>query len=198
MSAQDSLHSNYVYQDDSLQFTASNEDIVVLPDSVWRPNPKKATMLSVALPGAGQIYNRQWWKVPILYAGAAALGYAVYWNNDVYIKYRNAYVDFIDDDPTTNRYTEVIPDGYVISDESWFEETLENRKDSYRRDRDLYIICMVGLYAINIIEANVAAHLYDFDVSDNLSLRVEPDLKYDYVCDQTIIGVTLKFDINKP
>ncbi len=170
---------------------------VALDDSVWLPSPKKAAMLSAAFPGAGQIYNHQWWKAPIIYATMGTIAYFIYWNNDNYVKYRNAYIDFVDDDPTTTRYDEITPDGYVISDDSWFESTVENRKDNYRRDRDLLIISLVGVYALNIIEANVAAHLYDFDVSDDLSLNVSPDFKYDWFNRNPTVGVSLRLNINK-
>lgn len=196
VNAQQTAEDSVVYNSDELLITGETE-VVSIPDSVWRPNPKKATMLSAAIPGAGQIYNRQWWKVPILYAGIGTIGYFIYWNNDAYVSYRNAYVDFVDDDPTTNRYEDVIPEGYVITDDDWFEDAVENRKDSYRRDRDLCIICMVGLYALNILEAHVAANLYDFDVSDNLSMKIVPDIEYDFMSNQPMLGLCIRFNINK-
>ena len=168
-----------------------------LNDTVWLPNPKKATMLSAAIPGAGQIYNRQWWKVPILYAGIATVGYFINWNNSAYIRYRNAYLDYVDSDPSTNRYNLVLPEGYVISDASWFESTLENRQEGYRHDRDMLIIAMTGIYVLNILEANVAAHLYDFDVSDDLSMHFLPRLDYNIFSQSATMGVSLKFTINK-
>lgn len=182
---------------EEIRLTGDTKSVVML-DSVWHPDPKKATMLSAALPGAGQIYNGHWWKVPILYAGIGTLGYFIYWNNTQYVNYRNAYIDFTDDDPNTTRYTEIFPtDDYVIEDDDWFEATVENGKDNYRRDRDYLIIGMVGLYALNIIEANVAAHLHDFDVSDDLTLKVGPDLDYDFMTNRPTVGISLKFNINK-
>lgn len=195
--AQNSNDTTYSFENDSVHFAGSGE-IVMLPDSVWRPIPKKATMLSAAFPGAGQIYNRQWWKAPIIYAGFVTLGYTVYWHNETYISYRNAYVDFIDDDPTTTRYEELFAEGTTADDfdDDYLEETFEDRKDSYRRDRDFYIICTLGLYVLNIIEANVAAHLYDFDVSDDLSMRIRPDVNYDFVADKPYVGLSLCFNMN--
>lgn len=196
VSAQEASTDSAVFDNSELLLTA---DVIaqVEADTVWHPNPKKSTMLSAAIPGAGQIYNGHWWKVPILYAGLGTLGYFVYWNNNSYVRYRNAYIDFVDNDPTTTRYTEIVPPGYVIEDEDWFERTVENRRDSYRRDRDFLIICTIGLYALNVIEANVAAHLHDFDVSDDLSMSIVPDLDYDFMARKPMIGVSLKFNINK-
>lgn len=196
VNAQEMAGDSVTYESSELQFSG-NVESVVKADTLWHPDPKKATMLSAAIPGAGQIYNGHWWKVPILYAGLGSLGYFIYWNNDAYVRYRNAYIDFIDDDPTTNRYEEVIPPDYIITDDEWFVKTVESRRDSYRRDRDFLIICTVGLYALNIIEANVAAHLHDFDVSDDLSMKIAPDLDYDLMARKPRVGVSLRFTINK-
>lgn len=198
VNAQDRSADSISYENDEMLLTGDVESVMKI-DSVWHPDPKRATMLSAAIPGAGQIYNGHWWKVPILYAGMGTLGYFVYWNNNSYVRYRNAYVDFVDDDPSTTRYNEILQEGTSVDDydDSWFEETVENRKDSYRRDRDFLIICMVGLYTLNVIEANVAAHLHDFDVSDDLTLKISPDLDYDFMSRQPMVGVSLRFNINK-
>lgn len=196
VSAQDSNNDTVLYEDANGVLTGDLSP-VVLVDSVWHPDPKKATMLSAAFPGAGQIYNGQWWKAPFIYAGLGTLGYFISWNNTLYIRYRNAFLDFTDDDPTTNRYLEVIPDGYEITDDSWFETTVNNRKEGYRRDRDFLIICTVGVYVLNILEANVAAHLHDFDVSDDLSMSVVPDMGYNNMNNSATLGLSLTFNINK-
>ncbi len=169
-------------QEPVLQF----EDTLLVQDSVQLAKktkfyiPKKAAMLSAAFPGLGQIYNGKWWKVPILYAGVAATIYGISWNNGYYTKYKSGYYDWIDSDPYSQSYLEVLPPNSNIEniDASWFESQLEAKKDSYRRDRDLMIIVAVGVYMINIIDANVDAHLSDFDVTPDLSMRVSPSLIY--------------------
>lgn len=197
VSAQEVAGDSVTYENSDMQFSG-NVTSVVKTDTLWHPDPKKATMLSAAIPGAGQIYNGQWWKVPILYAGIGTLGYFINWNNNAYVSYRNAYIDFVDDDPTTIRYEELFPtEDYVIDDDAWFEQTVENRRDAYRRDRDFLIICMIGVYALNVIEANVAAHLHDFDVSDDLSMKISPDLNYDFISRKPMVGISLKFNIHK-
>jgi hypothetical protein len=197
VSAQELAGDSITYERSEMPFSGEVTSVVKL-DSVWHPDPKKATMLSAAIPGAGQIYNGQWWKVPILYAGIGTMGYFIYWNNNSYVRYRNAYIDFVDDDPSTTRYELLYPtEDYEITDDTWFEQTIENRRDNYRRDRDFLIICMVGIYALNVIEANVAAHLHDFDVSDDLSMQVAPNLDYDFMSRKPRVGVSLKFTLNK-
>ena len=176
--------------------TVVGEKLVVDTLAHWMPNPKKATMLSAAIPGAGQIYNRDWWKVPFIYAGIGTIGYFIYWNNDRYIAYNNAYLDFVDDDPSTNRHIDLM-DGVEITNEEWFETTVENGREAYRRNRDLLIISMVGFYVLNVLEANVAAHLYDFDVSDDLSLQLRPTVGYDRYHASTNLGLALRININK-
>ena len=177
----------------------SDEEIILEVDSSHIKNPKKAAMLSAAFPGVGQIYNGDWWKAPIVYAGLGGLGFCIYLYNDHYNLYRNGYLDYTDDDYTTRRYN-LIPGAEYAREEDgdeWMESTLENRKDSYRRNRDLFIIATIGVYVLNIIEANVAAHMSDFDVSDDLSMKVAPTINYDLAHNEPIIGVSLIFNINK-
>lgn len=140
--------------------------------------PKKAAMLSAAFPGLGQIYNGKWWKVPIIYAGVAATVYGISWNNEYYSKYKRGYYDWIDSDPFSKSYLEVLPPNASVEDldGTWFKSQLEAKKNSYRRDRDLMIIVAVAVYMINIIDANVDAHLADFDVSPDLSMRLSPSI----------------------
>ncbi len=183
--------------EDSLLITGVEEIVVV--DSAKMKNPKKATMLSLAFPGAGQIYNGDWWKAPIIYTGLGILGYCIHWNNKYYTLYRNGYLDYIDKDYTTRRYT-LIPGAEAEREEDkdeWLESTLENRSKSFRRNRDLIIISTIGVYMLGVIEANVAAHLSDFDVSDDLSMKIAPSLNYDLNYNKPIVGVSLVFNINK-
>ena len=148
-------------------------------------SPKKAAMLSAVLPGLGQIYNRKYWKLPILYGGIGLMVYGLSWNNKTYIEYRNAYVDWsyeMDGVPNNQRYLDILSIDTQASllngdiDEDWFLEQLENKKDSYRRDRDLLIFGSIALYVLNILDASVDAHLSDFDISEELSMKIEPSI----------------------
>jgi hypothetical protein len=139
-------------------------------------SPRKATIYSAVLPGLGQIYNRKYWKVPIVYGGFAALGYFINFNNEEYVKYRQAYSDIIDDDPNTISYTRLtVNPGFLEPDKiSQFTERLRSAKDYWRRNRDLVVIGTVVFYAVNIIDASVDAHFFNFDISDDLTFNWTP------------------------
>lgn len=130
----------------------------------YRHTPKKATLWAVFLPGAGQIYNHSYWKVPILYAGFGALGYGFAFNQGEYKRFAQYYEYEIDDDPNT------------ISEFPATAEQLRQKRNYYKKNRDLTVIGFAGLYALQILDAHVDAHLTKFDISDDLSLRYEPKL----------------------
>ncbi len=145
----------------------------------WRPNPQKALWLALVLPGAGQIYNRKFWKLPIVYGGFVGCIYAMSWNDMMYKDYAQAYLDIMDDDPTTESYNKFLHLGTKIdptNDEqvAQYSKIFKNRKDKYRRWRDLSFFVMVGVYALSVIDAYVDAELSQFDISKDLSLRVTP------------------------
>ena len=129
-------------------------------------SPKKASLLSAIIPGAGQVYNKKYWKLPIIYAGAAGLVYSFQFNQSRYVKYRDAYKYRIDDDASTT-------DDYIGV---YSDDNLNTLQKYYHRYRDLTVVGFAALYALNIIDASVDAHLFTFDVSDNLTMKVEPTL----------------------
>lgn len=136
------------------------------------PDPKRATWYSIVCPGLGQIYNRSYWKLPIVYGGMLTCTYLISWNGRMYNDYRNAYHDIIDNDPKTNSYISLYPS--YDGSQSWLPNTLKSKTNNYRRTRDISVFAMVLLYMVTAVDAFVDAHLYDFTVSDDLSLRVEP------------------------
>ncbi len=144
--------------------------------STWRPDPKRALWLALVLPGAGQIYNRKYWKLPIIYGGFIGCIYALTWNNMMYKDYSQAYLDLMDNDPGTASYNKFLHLGVEINDTNAerYKEIFKNRKDKYRRWRDLSIFVMIGVYALSVIDAYVDAELSAFDISKDLSLKVEP------------------------
>ncbi|TPE46067.1 DUF5683 domain-containing protein [Pontibacter mangrovi] len=141
--------------------------------SEW-DKPAKAALLSAIIPGAGQIYNKAYWKVPIIYATGGVLAYFYIENNNNYQTYRKAYLLRRDGDPTTR--DEFADDLYLGENSSNGESLLKFRRDGWRRYRDLTIIISVAAYTLQIAEAYVHAHLKEFDVSDELTLRVQPNL----------------------
>ena len=161
-------------------------------------NPTKATMLAAAFPGLGQIYNRKAWKIPVVYAGFAAVGYSIYFNSSYHVKYFEAYRDVTDDIPETQSYNfrefGVPPEefdralgsgSFNPSTEDWVKTQLLNGVDYYRRYRDLSYVGVAVWYLITMLDANVDASLADYDVSENLKVTVEP------VPIQTGIGPTV-------
>lgn len=145
--------------------------IVLGKDSVYKPDPTKAIWYSALFPGLGQVYNRRYWKLPIVGASITAISYAISWNNKYYVAYTNAYRDYTDDNPVTESYLKLLPNGSTYYSSSNFTTILKNRQQIYRRYRDLSIIGAVGIYLFCILDAYVDAQLYDFDISSDLSLQ---------------------------
>lgn len=150
----------------------------------FKPDPKKAVLMAL-VPGLGQIYNRKFWKLPIVYGGLMGCMYAITWNNRNYQDYSTAYKDIMLDAEEPNRPVEEFHTswqdflGVGYDPKEWvsntnFQTQLKNRKDYYRRYRDLSIIITVGVYALSIIDAYVDAQLFDFDISPDLSMHWEP------------------------
>lgn len=146
--------------------------------STWRPNPKRALWLALVIPGGGQIYNRKYWKLPLVYGGFMGCIYAMTWNNSMYRDYSQAYLDLVDADPGTASYNQFLHTGVTITSDnaSRYEEIFKKRKDQYRRWRDLSFFVMLGVYALSVIDAYVDAELSVFDISKDLSLKVEPTI----------------------
>lgn len=136
------------------------------------PDPKKATYLAL-VPGVGlgQIYNRKYWKLPLVYAGYAGLIYALVYSNNNYRDYKRAYISIADQDETTNEYTKYIPAGKdeTTVDKAWLSNALNQRYMRFRRYRDLSIIGLVAWYGLTVLDAYVDAQLFDFDISPDLS-----------------------------
>lgn len=147
----------------------------------FNPNPTKAVWLSALFPGLGQIYNRRYWKLPIIVGGYMGLAYATTWNNGMLKDYSRAYSDIMDTDPSTNSYMDFFPNNTQESslDKVWLTNILKSRKDYYRRNRDLCIISMVGVYLIAMVDAYVDASLSHFDISSDLSIDVAPAVFHD-------------------
>ena len=142
----------------------------------WKPNPQRALWLALVLPGAGQIYNRKYWKLPIFYGGFMGCIYALTWNNMMYTDYSQAYLDIMDNDPETDSYNKFLHLGVQITDDNIerYKQLFKGRKDKYRRWRDLSFFVMIGIYALSVIDAYVDAELSEFDISKDLSLHVMP------------------------
>ena len=128
----------------------------------FQPNPKKAGLYSAMLPGSGQLYNRQYWKIPVIYGAFAVAGYFINYNYKQYNTYRTAYIATIDDDPNT------------ISTEIYGQDELKQLQDQYKEWLDLTVLFTSLGYMIQVMDAIVFAHLKNFDVSPDISLRMKP------------------------
>ncbi len=146
--------------------------------ATWMPSPKKAMWLALVIPGGGQIYNRKYWKLPIVYGGIIGCLYAMNWNNNMYKDYSQAYLDLTDKDPGTQSYNMFLHLGTQIDDKNKdrYKDIFKKRKDKFRRWRDLSFFVLLGVYALSVIDAYVDAELSNFDISKDLSLKVEPTI----------------------
>lgn len=184
MAQKDSLAVESLSLEDSITIDSASLSKALAPKALrkkrnwatWRPDTKRAMWLALVLPGAGQIYNRKYWKLPIIYGGFVGCAYAMSWNNQMYHDYSQAYLDIMDDDPNTQSYNQFLHLGAQIdaSNIERYKEIFRKRKDRYRRWRDMSMFVMIGVYAFSVIDAYVDASLSEFDISDDLSLRVEP------------------------
>ena len=184
----DSLN-NVVVADSADAYVVSNSDNVAAPskqkrsrkragEEYWMPDPKKAMWFSLLLPGAGQIYNRSYWKVPLIYGLGIGSFYVVSFQGRMYKEYSAAYYSLVDNDPKTRDFDPIF-EGLGNVDDNWKKTVLERKMNTYRRYRDMCIFASVLLYVGNALDAFVDAHLYDFSISEDLSLNIRPEIKYD-------------------
>lgn len=185
--ANDTILMTNVFRVDSTKAVAVEESPTLMSyELMWTPDPLRATWLAVIVPGLGQIYNRSYWKLPIVYGGLMGCGFAIAWNGEKYDAYKQAYRDILADannistNPTRS-YNAILPEGYTIErmgGVSNYTAVLKDRQNMYRRYRDISIVVGVLVYALSIIDAYVDAQLFDFDISDDLSINIEPQLYY--------------------
>ena len=171
-------------------------EVVLVPDSMkpkaFKPDPLKAVWMGAIIPGYGQILNKKYWKLPIVYGGFLGCAYAITWNSGRYQSYKNAYFDIlryvadnsyrniVDKNHSAVSFYQILPKGYTIETFNGgitgYTAALKTAMDGSRRYRDLSIIISIAYYALTIVDAYVDAQLYDFDISPNLSMHVQPAL----------------------
>ncbi|MCC8115359.1 MAG: DUF5683 domain-containing protein [Bacteroidales bacterium] len=142
----------------------------------YNPDPNRAVWMSALFPGLGQVYNRRYWKLPIIVGAYLGLGYATSWNHTMLTDYTRAYRDITDTDPSTKSYMNFFPPTVTESslDKTWLTNILQSRRNYFRRNRDLCIICMVGVYFLTMVDAYVDASLAHFDISHDLTVDWAP------------------------
>ncbi|WP_430967774.1 DUF5683 domain-containing protein [Spongiimicrobium sp. 2-473A-2-J] len=179
---------------DSMETDLRGKGIVV--DSIVKRKinplaPSKAAFYSAVLPGLGQIYNRRYWKVPIVYAAIGTGVYAYVFNNNEYNRFRDAFkrrrAGFTDDE-----FFDLTPDnGVTPTTPDFSDEALQDAQERFQRDRDLALLITIGLYALNILDANVDQHLKQYNIDDDLSLDIRPFLDYNPVTANPTYGMAL-------
>lgn len=148
----------------------------------------RATTLSTIFPGAGQVYNKSYWRVPIVVGGMASTIYTIDWNNRGYQRFKKAYSLKVDYEKNPDKYPNGAADEFHGAYSSTF---LKNLKNSYRRNRDMCILLTAGVYLLQILDAHVDSHLQDFDISDDLSMNFEPYFGYSSIGTQPVYGVNM-------
>lgn len=174
------------FAQDSVAVVTPAQDTALIKSYAARYNPRKALLYAAVLPGLGQIYNKKYWKLPLVYGGFGSIGYGINFYQKGYKKYKlelfknleNGYTDDSDINPETDYSTGL----------------LRTFVDKYRRERDFMVILMGGMYILQIIDAHVDAHLKEFDLNPKLQVSIEPTLDQDALLGrQTGISVILKF-----
>ncbi len=166
-------------QTDSTAKSSKKQRVTEDQNPLLPKDPKKATLLSALIPGAGQVYNGKTWKVPILYAGIVTDLYFVQYNNRRYINFREAL--FALDKGEPNQFP------------SLNRASLVRNVDYWRQNRDLTLLLLLGIYALNLVDANVDAHLSGFDISEDLALQVAPHLGTVSASNSLGLSLTLRF-----
>lgn len=186
------LFNHAVGQDETGNIRVEEEQSVVVKDTAEKPHsPFKATIYSAVLPGLGQAYNKKYWKIPIVYAGLGTTIYFISRNRSEYRRFRSAYLAEIDDDPCTTS---------EFSDRNISPDAIRSTMQTYQGYLELSYIFAVVVYGLNIVDANVDAHLFNFDVSDDLSLDLKPDFFSGFSGDRaptTGLRLTLHFNQKK-
>lgn len=190
--------------------TTADESSYTLPDSIaespydrweerevtFNPDPTRAVWMAALFPGLGQVYNRRYWKLPIIVGGYLGLGYATSWNNGMLNDYTRAYRDLMDNDPSTNSYMNFFPPNTQESDldRQWLTNVIQSRKNYFRRNRDLCIIAMVGVYLLAMVDAYVDASLSHFDITPDLSMDLTPTIFYETRGMKPAVGLNWAFN----
>lgn len=187
-------------ESDSLK-TNLRQSGVIMQDSLFEKKkvvnplaPSKAAFYSAAIPGLGQIYNKRYWKVPIVWGAIGGSVYAYTWNNNNYRRFRTAFIrrkaGFTDDE-----FFDLNGDNLATDPPDLDDGDLENQQERFQEDRDLWLVVSIALYALNIVDANVDAHLKQFNIDDNLSFDFEPYLDLNPITNDPNYGMalTIKF-----
>lgn len=173
-----------VIREDSL--IIQSQDTVQLKTYSSRYDPRKALLYAAIVPGLGQIYNKKYWKLPLVYGGFIALGYGINFYQEGYIKYKKELFYNIE-----NGYD---ADTDIRPNDVYSTANYRRIVDQYKRQRDFMIILMGGMYLLQIVDAHVDAHLKEFDLNPNLQVSIEPMIEQnDLIGRQSGVSLIIKF-----
>jgi hypothetical protein len=202
------------FSQDSLKTVDPQDSIFVEQDGkpipiesyASRYDPRKAILLAAVFPGAGQIYNKKYWKLPLVYGGFIGIGYAVWWNQDRYLFYRQGLFSLLNDGSNpqvidaqgNTRYGNRVINGklyHPVGDNGFLSlEVARTAVNKFRRDRDYSLIMCFLFYIMQMVDAHVDAHLKEFDLNPQLKVSIEPVIKQSvYFGRANGFGLTLKF-----
>jgi hypothetical protein len=159
-------------------------------DTVWlnKHSPHKASLYSAVLPGLGQAYNKKYWKIPVIYAGFATFAYLISINTREYKKYKEAYVWKVNYDISP---IDSIDNEYIYKYQT--ADQLKRGKDYYLLNVELTWIVTGVWYILNIVDAAVDAHLLDYNINEDLSLKIEPGFSNgNMINNQPMAGLTIR------
>ncbi len=164
--------------DNQDNITTEIQIVDTLSLNYFRPDPMRSVWMGALIPGFGQIVNKKYYKLPIVYGGFMGFAYAINYNQNRYMAFKRGYIDITDSDPTTNYHLKLLPRGYTLESfpggEATFKNRLKSGMDQFHRYRDLSLILTVGYYALVMLDAFVDAQLYDFDIKSDLAIQVTP------------------------
>ena len=153
--------------------------IILSAQELVEKTPKKAGIYSALIPGAGQIYTEKYWKVPIIYAGIITSAYYIKESNSSYTVYKDAYIKRLEGNNSDDIFSQ------------YSNNELSTICNHYRRNREVSILFLIGTYILNIVDASVSAHLFNYDISDNLTINIQPI----YISNEKTTGVLLSFNL---
>jgi hypothetical protein len=198
---EDSISKMFLFEEkDTLLLKKENEIAEPELKKEFSLSPNKAVIYAAIFPGLGQIYNRKYWKLPFVYGGFLGCAYAITWNGDQYDGYKKAYQDFQLNEEgdfkgiSWKDYFRNTSEDALKAQHTYNSERLKRKRDFYRRYRDLSYIITIGMYAISIIDAYVDAQLFDFDISTDLSMRVQPVIYQRSSFNATSLGLQCSFN----
>lgn len=187
------ISSKNFAQTDSIKVDTESDTLIILEEeiieseSINTKNPTRAFLYSAVVPGLGQAYNRKFWKIPIVYSTLGGVAFLFNYNNKQYNRYLYGYKELLEHGIDSTSQITIFTDNPEI-------ETIKQYKDKFRRNRDLSAVIFIAVYVLNFIDAIVDAHLYDFDISDDLSFKIKPEVLPIYTLkNRNTIGLTFSF-----